>query len=100
MTRPTIKPGEYRSRFPHANQVRVMAVCEGWVMLRHKGGVPFLLRESEFHIEYMPLGRSRSDIRCNIPYAHNTPAAGELPCENCGWPICEHPLRAPKAATP
>lgn len=37
--------------------------------------------------------RSRSAIRCSIPYAMNTSAAGEQPCPNCGWPICEHPLR-------
>lgn len=43
--------------------------------------------------------RKRSDIRCNEAHAMNTSAAGESPCPNCGWPICEHPLHHSAAAT-
>ena len=46
---------EWRSKYDPAKVVRVMTRREGWVMLRIKGCVPFVMTEKEFALEYQAL---------------------------------------------
>ena len=43
-----------------------------------------------------PTPKGRQPHRCNTAYPMNSSAVGEAPCSQCGWPICEHPIRDSK----
>lgn len=46
------------------------------------------------HLESTPeKATARQPTRCNTAYSMNSSDVGESPCPQCGWPICEHPIR-------
>lgn len=49
---PTVKAKQRWRHRGHGSEVRVMAVVEGYVMVRHKGCVPFLVHWKDFELNY------------------------------------------------
>lgn len=46
------------------------------------------------------LKSKRKPHRCNREWPNLGASVGETPCDTCGWPICEHPVKDAPSFSP